>query len=96
MPDKIKKPKKKSSDWSVVRSYLANMEKPGLLSLVKDLYDGAAENRDFIEARRLPEDSGVVLETYRHRVVEQFLPSRAEARQKLGEARRPIRDTVPV
>ena len=37
--------------WSAVRQQLATWEKPALLTLVKDLYEAAAENRDFIHAR---------------------------------------------
>ena len=92
MPDETKKPSKKSSGWSAVRSRLANWEKPVLLTLVKDLYDAAAENRDFIEARCLPEDGGAVLEKYRRKIVEQFFPTRGEGKLKLGEARKAIRD----
>jgi hypothetical protein len=92
MSDQIKKPRKKSSDWGAIRPYLANLEKPALLALVKDLYDAAAENRDFIEARCHPEDSGAVMDKYRHKIIEQFFPARGEAKLKLGEARKAIRD----
>ena len=92
MPDETKKPSKKSSSWSAVRSRLANWETPVLLTLVKDLYDAAAENRDFIEARCLPEDGGAILEKYRRKIVEQFFPARGEGKLKLGEARKAIRD----
>jgi hypothetical protein len=92
MPDATKKPGRKSGGWSAVRSRLANWEKPVLLTLVKDLYDAAAENRDFIEARCLPEDGGAVLEKYRRKIVEQFFPARGEGKLKLGEARKAIRD----
>jgi hypothetical protein len=91
MTDQIKNQRKKSGGWSTVRPYLAKLEKPALLSLVKDLYDGAAENRDFIEAR-CHQDSGAILEKYRHKIVEQFYPVRGEPKLKLGEARKVIRD----
>ena len=79
MPDQTKKPSKKPGGWSAVRSHLANCEKPALLALVKDLYDAAAENRDFIEARCQLKGEGTVLEKYRRKIVEQFFPRRAKA-----------------
>jgi hypothetical protein len=91
MTDQNKYQRKKSGGWSTVRPYLAKLEKPALLSLVKDLYDGAAENRDFIEAR-FHQDGGAILEKYRHKIVEQFYPVRGEPKLKLGEARKAIRD----
>lgn len=93
MPDKIKKPAPKSGGWSTARQHLATLEKPALLALVKDLYDAAAANRDFIHARCLAEDSGgEVLETYRSKIVEQFFPKRGIGNLKLAEARKAIRD----
>ncbi len=92
MPDIAKKPSRKPGGWSAVRSRLANWEKPVLLTLVKDLYDAAAENRDFIEARCQLEDGGAVLERYRRKIVEHFFPERGEGKLKLGEARKAIRD----
>ena len=60
---------------------------------MKDLYDGSAESRDFIQARSQPADSGgEILEKYRVRVVEQFFPARGFGKLKLGEARKAIRD----
>lgn len=92
MPDESKRPSKKPGGWSAVRSRLLTWEKSALLDLVKELYDSAAENRDFIEARCLPEDGGAVLERYRRKIVEQFFPARGEGKLKLGEARKAIRD----
>jgi hypothetical protein len=89
MSDKTKKP----GGWSAVRPHLAAWDKPALLALVKDLYETAAENRDFIHARcQADEGSGEVLETYRKKIVEPFFPARGEAKLKLGEARKAIRD----
>ena len=84
---------KKSGGWSAVRQQLAAWEKPALLALVKDLYEAAGVNRDFIQARCMPGDSGgEVLEKYRSKIVEQFFPARGEGKLKLGEARKAIRD----
>ncbi len=95
MPNKTKKPTRKPGGWSAARRHLTTLDKPALLALVKDLYDSAAENRDFIQARCHAADSGgEVLETYRKRIVEQFFSKRADGigALKLGEARKAIRD----
>ena len=83
---------KKSGGWSAVRKQLVAWDKPALLALVKDLYDTATVNRDFVEARCLPDESGEVLEKYRARIVEQFFPDRGFGKLKLGEARKAIRE----
>ena len=41
---------KKSGSWSAARQRLATQDKLALLALVKDLYEMAAGNRDFIHA----------------------------------------------
>jgi hypothetical protein len=101
MPNETEKPTRKRTNkpggWSAVRSHLAAWEKPALLALVKDLYEVAAENRDFIQARcqdggRGEESGGEVLEKYRRKIVEQFFPARGEGKLKLREARKAIRD----
>ena len=93
MPDETNKPTKKPGGWSAARQHLATWDNPALLALVKDLYDAAAGNRDFIHARCQAEDGGGgVLETYRSKIVEQFFPKRGEGKLKLGEARKAIRD----
>ena len=84
---------KKPDGWSTVRRQLATWEKPAFLALVKDLYDAAADNRDFIHARcQAGESGGEALEKYRGRIVEQFFPARGFGKLKLGEARKAIRD----
>ena len=84
---------KKPGGWSTVRQQLTTWEKPELLALVKDLYELAAENRDFIQARgKTGEGGGEILEKYRAKIVEQFFPARGDGKLKLGEARKAIRD----
>ena len=79
--------------WSALRRHLATWDKPALLALVKDLYEAAADNRDFIQARcQAGENGGEILEKYRAKIVEQFCPARGEAKLKLGEVRKAIRD----
>jgi hypothetical protein len=89
---RTKKPTKPEG-WSTLRRRLLTWEKPALLALVKDLYEADADNRDFIQARcQAGESSGELLEKYRGKIVDQFYPARGEAKLKLGEARKAIRD----
>ena len=84
----IKKP-----GWNAIRQQLATQEKPALLALVKELYDAAAVNRDLLHARFLVGASdGELLEKYRHKIEEQFFPTRGFGKLKLGEARQAIRN----
>ena len=84
---------KKPGGWSTVRQHLPTWEKPELLALVKDLYEVAAENRDFIQARsKAGEGGGETLEKYRGKIVDQFFTARGDGKLKLGEARKAIRD----
>ena len=93
MSDEAAKPTKKPGGWSAVRQHLTTWDRPALLALVKDLYEAAAVNRDFIQARcQADESGGEVLEKYRGKVVEQFFPTRGFGKLKLGEARKAIRD----
>jgi hypothetical protein len=92
MPKETTKRIRKPGGWSTLRQQLATWEKPALLVLVKDLYEAAAENRDFIQARCQTGSGGEALEKYRHKIVEQFYPARGEPKLKLGEARKAVRD----
>ncbi len=95
MPDKANKPTQKPNGWSATRQHLATWDQPALLALVKDLYEAAAGNRDFIHARCQVEDGGgEVLEKYRQKVIGQFFSKKAHGMGdlKLGEARKAIRD----
>jgi hypothetical protein len=89
----MKNATKKPGGWSTVRQKLTSWDKPVLIALVKDLYDAAAENRDFIHARcQTEEGGGEALEKYRGKIVEQFFPAHGFGKLKLGEARKAIRD----
>jgi hypothetical protein len=82
-----------SGGWITLRRQLAAWDKLALLTLVRDLYEVAAENRDFIQARcQTGASGGEILEKYRDKIVEQFFPGRGEGKLKLGEARKAIRD----
>lgn len=83
----------KSATWSTIRPQLATLEKAALLALVKDLYQSSTANRDFLHARFRPEAGGQeALEKYRHKIQEQFFPTRGFGKLKLAEARKAIRD----
>ena len=89
------KTEKSSSGWSSLRMKLNDWSKPAVIALVKDLYDHAADNRNFLEARlQADDDGGVALEKYRRKIVEQFFPRYGNGigKLKLGEARKAIRD----
>ncbi len=89
------KPEKPAGGWPRIRTQLNDWSKPAVIALVKDLYDHAADNRDFLEARFQAEDAGgTALEKYRHKIIEQFFPRRGSGlgKLKLGEARKAIRD----
>ena len=84
---------KNPCNWSAVRQEIAKWEKPAQLALVKDLYETAGANRDFVNARcSAGQSGGEVLEKYRARIVEQFFPARGFGKLKLGEARKAIRE----
>jgi hypothetical protein len=53
-----KKPRSESGSPAAGARSADNWEKPALLVLVKDLYEAAAENRDFIQARCQTGESG--------------------------------------
>ncbi len=84
---------KKSDGWRNIRRQLDDWSKPALIVLVKDLYEASPDNRDFVQARFQAEETcGTALEKYRHKIVEQFFPSRGFGKLKLTEARKAIRD----
>jgi hypothetical protein len=89
----MKNATKKPGGWSTVRQQLITWEKPALLALLKDLYEAAVGNRDFIQACcQAGESGGEALEKYRAKIVAQFFPVRGFGKLKLGEARKAIRD----
>jgi hypothetical protein len=83
----------KTTSWKNVRQRLNGWSKPALVALVKDLYEASADNRDFLHARfSADENTGMALEKYRLKIVEQFFPARGFGKLKLTEARKAIRD----
>lgn len=84
---------RKPGGWTAIRRSLAILDKPALLTLLKELHDAAPVNRDLLQARVLGgADDGELLEKYRRKVVEQFFPARGFGKLKLGEARKAIRE----
>ena len=84
---------KKSRGWQSVRQQFNDWSKPGLIALVKDLYEASPDNRDFLHARfQATENGDAALEPYRRKIVEQFFPARGFGKLKLAEARKAIRD----
>ena len=79
--------------WTTVRQHLTALNKPALLTLLKGLYEAAAVNRDFIQARcQTGKRDSKLLEKYRRQIVNPFFPARGFGNLKLGEARKAIRD----
>ena len=79
--------------WPQIKSALAALDKPELIALLKDLFDRSIESRAFLSARFLAEGvPDAILEKYRMRIVEQFLPKRGHGKLDLRPARRVIRD----
>ena len=84
---------RKTRKWSELRKTLAHWEPPELIDLVKELYDAAPANRDFLHARLVANaDDDSVLLPYRERITTQFYPKRGFGKLNLAEARKAIRD----
>lgn len=93
MPSPSKKNTRKSGTWSAARQQFATWDKAALVSLVKDLYDLAPTNRDFLHARcQNEEGAGEVLEAYRRRIEEQFFSGKGAGEPRLAEVRKAIRE----
>jgi len=84
---------RKPDSWIALRQQLAHLDKPALLTLVKDLYEASDSNRDFIQARCQDGEGGAeILEKYRGKIIEQLYPKRGEPKLNLEEARKAITD----
>ena len=82
-----------SVKWPQIKPVLASLDKPELIALLKDLFDHSLESRAFLSARFLAEGvPDAILDKYRKRIVEQFLPKRGDGKLDLRAARRTIRD----
>jgi len=79
--------------WSSIEEKLAELGKPALLRLIKELCDASAEKRAFLATRfagRVTQAD--VLEPYRKRIIDQFFPARGFGKLGLCEARKAITD----
>jgi hypothetical protein len=86
-------PEHTSVTWSQIKASLTSLDRPELICLLKDLFDHSIESRAFLSARFLAEGvPDAILDKYRKRIVEQFLPKRGEGKLDLRSARRTIRD----
>jgi hypothetical protein len=86
-------PEHTSVTWSQIKASLTSLDRPELISLLKDLFDHSIESRAFLSARFLAEGvPDAILDKYRKRIVEQFFPKRGFGKLDLRSARRTIRD----
>jgi len=84
-------PQKKQPTWSDIKRKLAEIDRPGLLGLVQDLFHASADNRAFLASRFLAaEDGGAALEEMREKIITQFFPKRGVGDPNLREARKVI------
>jgi hypothetical protein len=82
---------KKQPAWSDVKRKLTNIDKPGLIGLVQDMFRASADNRTFLISRFLAdEEADTALEEYRERILVQFFPKRGFGQLNLREARKAI------
>ena len=80
-------PESTSVKWPQVKSALASLDKPELVALLKDLFDHSIESRAFLSVRFLAEGvPDAILDKYRRRIVEQFLPKRGFSKLDLRAA----------
>lgn len=64
-----------SAKWPQVKSVLASLDKPELVTLLKDLFDHSIESHASLSARFLAEGvPDAILAKRRKRIVAQFLP----------------------
>ena len=87
---------KARAKWSEIKRALKDWGQPGLMGLIRELFEFSGENRAFLAARLL-NDSGETapIEAYRRRVTEAFYPAKSrfpKGDPKLAEARKAIRD----
>jgi hypothetical protein len=64
--------KKKQPTWADVKRHLDDIDRPGLVGVIRDLYEASNLNRRFLHARFVP--AAQVLEEYRRLVREAVFP----------------------
>ncbi len=76
---------RKPDGWRIVRQHLETLDQSAVIALVKDLYEAAADNRDFIQARcHVGESGGAILEKYRLKMRNSSIPSEAKPNSSLA------------
>lgn len=79
--------------WSIVEEELAELGRPALLRLIKELFDASAENQVLLASRFANLDiRESAIEPYRKRIVDEFFPARGFGKLGLREARKAITD----
>jgi hypothetical protein len=79
--------------WSTVEEELAELGRPALLRLIKEMFDASTENQVFLASRFANLDvRESAIEPYRKRIVDQFFPARGFGKLGLREARKAIID----
>jgi len=63
---------KKPASWSNVKASLSSMDRPGLVGVIRDLYDASAGNRRFLHARFVP--AAATVDEYRDIVQKAVFP----------------------
>lgn len=79
--------------WATIRKQLKDADPVTMLALIKELYDLAPANRDFLHARAsAATGNSATFAKYRKRVTDPIYPSRGEGNLKLSESRKAIRE----
>lgn len=78
--------------WSQVKRSLSGMQRPGLVALVKELFELSPENRSFLAARFLSGQDPGLIEGYRQRVIDPFYPKRGFGKLEYAGVRKAIRE----
>ena len=73
------KDRKKTATWTDVKARLGRMDRPGLLGVIRDLYEASNPNRRFLHARFAAETP--VIEEYRRLVTDAVFPDPLSRRQ---------------
>lgn len=79
--------------WTEIEEELAELGKPALIRLLKQLYNASTDNQAFFVSRFSEEDvTPEAREPYRKRITHQFFPKRGFGKLDLRLARQAIRD----
>jgi hypothetical protein len=79
-------------NWSHIKRSLSKMPRPGLVGLLKELFELSPENRSFLAARFLSEQDPQLIKAYRQRVTDPFCRKRGFGNLDFANARKAIRE----